>query len=468
MNRVPVTGLPTPRHYRLKNAPAVVTARVSCSGFRVSPWRPDPSLDRVIGAAAAGGSWTPRPRSELLPHSRLGRRVARGVRGDASSRIVISSSDPAGLGYGQDLPPSFQNLFAGPFPIRRVYLDTPAGRKPRPCSEDDALPCRAGWEDAVASALAARLEARGMGRAVFSMRSARRPRRTRCFTCAPRHSGDAPLTFPAISSISVVRGAPEGYMGGCLAQHARSRPGADGAGWSASDADQEVSRPAAGALLTELARSSASTPPPGTPGASPGLRSGLFHDFHERLIQRVAPPGSFQLLRVSSAEATLGVSKLAYAGGVVSLSERLRSTGTAARAGSSPTPARSSTALPRDCTLRFPRGRRPVQEVPFHRLAVHELARSSEAGRQLETLNQLRQLRHALHGPRPPRLICVRPPRAAVRTAARSRPQHQRQQLGSGRTGSKRSKTSIDITSSPRRVSTTRQESDRNRTRPSR
>lgn len=222
-------------------------------------------------------------------------------------RIVAFRRDPGGEVAGLCLL-VFRTQRLGPFPIHRVYLNT-AGEPEADdaCVEYNALLCRAGWEDAVAAALAAYLEREKWDEFVASGMSA-----------GP--ALDA-LLRSALGGLNVIRSdvpshfvdlrrfaaSSEGYVGtlsrNTREQTRRSRRGLEARGPLAIQEVSDLQQ--ASHALTELAAlHTASWNARGKPGV---FASAAFREFHERLIHKTFLQGRIQLLRMSAGEEKLAV-----------------------------------------------------------------------------------------------------------------------------------------------------------------
>jgi Acetyltransferase (GNAT) domain len=210
---------------------------------------------------------------------------------------------------------SFQMAWAGPIRLRRAYLNTSGeAEEHEVCSEDNALLCRPGSEDAVALALAAHLETLGWDELVLN-----------AMCSSP--SLDALLRVP-LGRLSLTRteasyfvdlraiGAEaDGYLNtlsrNTREQVRRSRRTVEESGRIEVRPALTLAR-SREALDALVRLHTASWNARGKPGA---FVSPLFRDFHERLIRKSLPSGQVQLLEVTSGEATLGVLyNFAYAG----------------------------------------------------------------------------------------------------------------------------------------------------------
>jgi len=203
---------------------------------------------------------------------------------------------------------SIQSHKVGPISVRRAHLNASGEAEPdEVCSEDNALVCLPGAEDAVASALAAHLETQDWDELVLS-------------AWCPSPSLDALLRSP-LAGLSLTRTEmpshfvdlralgpePDGYLK-TLSRNTREQVRRSRRSLEAS-APIEV-RPALTPercrdAFEELARlHTASWNARGKPGV---FGSPLFRDFHERLIRRLLPSGRVSLLEIASGDLKLAV-----------------------------------------------------------------------------------------------------------------------------------------------------------------
>jgi len=203
---------------------------------------------------------------------------------------------------------SFQTVWAGPIRLRRAYLNTSGeAEEHEVCSEDNALLCRPGSEDAVALALAAHLETQGWDELVLNAMCSSPSLDALLRVPLGRHSltrTEVPSYFVDLRAIGA---QADGYLQtlsrNTREQVRRSRRTLEESGRIEVRPALTLAR-SREALDALVGLHTASWNARGKPGV---FVSPLFRDFHERLIRRSLPSGQVQLLEVVSGEATLGV-----------------------------------------------------------------------------------------------------------------------------------------------------------------
>jgi CelD/BcsL family acetyltransferase involved in cellulose biosynthesis len=222
--------------------------------------------------------------------------------------LVFSERDPRESRVVGICLLSIQTYWAGPIRVRRAHLNTSGELEAdEVCSEDNALLCRAGAEDAVASALAAHLQTLDWDELVLNAWCPSPSLDALLRSPLERHSltrTEMPSHFVDLRAIGA---EADGYLK-TLSRNTREQVRRSRRSLEAN-APIEV-RPA---LTPERCRQAfeelaslhtASWNARGKPGV---FGSPVFRDFHERLIRRLLPSGRVALLEIASGDLKLAV-----------------------------------------------------------------------------------------------------------------------------------------------------------------
>jgi CelD/BcsL family acetyltransferase involved in cellulose biosynthesis len=222
--------------------------------------------------------------------------------------LVFSEGDPRDSPVVGICLLSIRTQWAGPLRVRRAHLNASGELEAdEVCSEDNALLCRPGAEDAVASALAAHLQTQDWDELFLDAWCPSPSLEALLRSPLERHA----LTRTEIPShfvdLRAIGAEADGYLKtlsrNTREQVRRSRRTLEESGRIEVRPALTLAR-SREALDALASLHTASWNARGKPGV---FVSPLFRDFHERLIRRSLPSGQVQLLEVTSGEATLGV-----------------------------------------------------------------------------------------------------------------------------------------------------------------
>jgi CelD/BcsL family acetyltransferase involved in cellulose biosynthesis len=225
--------------------------------------------------------------------------------GSTRARILVfgddAAPDPAGLCIL-----TFRADRRGPFVLRRAFLNTAGeAEADEACQEYNALLCRPGEEDAVASALAAHLKGEAWDEFLANAMAAGPSLDALVRSPLGRRGASKKDVRAPFVDLRPLDDSGEGYLRvlsrNTREQVRRSRRQLEAEG--PIRVREASSLPEARALLLDLAAlHTASWNARGKPGV---FASPLFMDFHQRLVEKAFDGGMIQLLRVTAGEATI-------------------------------------------------------------------------------------------------------------------------------------------------------------------